>query len=99
MRTWKQGRIGRITFHDNNYYYVKCLKYPLAQIYAYYDERTGLLGKLLYEINLDITVLKKIEPVAQQNIGKEDKSRKWNAIKLYNIQELEALILGYKELT
>jgi len=37
MRTWKQGRIGKITLPDATILYLKCMKYPSAQFNARYD--------------------------------------------------------------
>ena len=89
MRTWKQGRIGKITFPDTKALYVKCLKYPLAQLFVKYGNSTGVLEEYLFEAKLEKSTLQYIEILGQQDLSKNERERVSFSIKLYKIYELQ----------
>ncbi len=88
MKTWKQGRIGRINFENLSQLYVKCLKYPLAQFYRKYDSVNGLLDKYLFEIQVDLSVLKYIEILKQEKLTNEERKKESTNSKIFDLKEL-----------
>lgn len=73
MRTWKQGRIGKITFPDSSTIFIKCLKYPIAQFFEKYYLRKQELVDFQFEIKVEKSILKYIEQIGQQILSKEEK--------------------------
>jgi len=63
MRTWKQGAIGKITFPDSNYVYLKCLKYPLALFYKEYEYDTQILKSEVFYAYLHLSTLSHIDRI------------------------------------
>jgi len=63
MRTWKQGAIGKITFPDSNYVYLKCLKYPLALFYKEYEYDTQILRSEVFYAYLHLSTLSYIDRI------------------------------------
>jgi hypothetical protein len=95
MRTWRQGRIGKITFLDSSSLYVKCLKYPLAQFYFKYENRTGLFEEFLFEAKLQKSVLRYIETLGQHELSKKEKENEGTSSKIYEILELQEIASLY----
>jgi len=89
MRTWKQGRVGNITFLDSSSLYVKCLKYPLAQFYIKYENGTGTLEEFLFEAKIQKSVLRYIETIGQHELSKKEKGNEGQSSKIYEIHELQ----------
>ena len=89
MRTWKQGRIGKIVFLDSSSLYVKCLKYPLAQFYVKYGNSNGVLEEFLFEANLYKSTLQYIEILGQQDLSRNEREKISSSEKLYEISELQ----------
>lgn len=75
MRTWKQGRIGKIAQPDGAILYVKCLRYPLARFYGTFDIDTGVLGDFCFEEHIELSSFPLIETIGQQNLTGEEKAR------------------------
>ncbi len=72
MRTWKQGVIGKISFPDSSYVFIKCLKYPLAHFYKDYDNET-LSSELFYAF-LHLSTLGYIERLYVIGLTKSEES-------------------------
>ena len=75
MRTWKQGRIGKIPQPDGGALYVKCLRYPVARFYGTYDGATGMLDDFRYEAEVSLSSFGSIETIGQQKLTGEEKAR------------------------
>jgi hypothetical protein len=73
MRTWKQGRIGKINLADSNILFVKCLKYPVAQFFREYNPSNQELLGFLFEKRVEKSTLKHIEQIGQQKLSKEER--------------------------
>ena len=73
MRTWKQGRIGKLKLSDLDSLFIKCLKYPIAQFYLNYDSNKQVLDDLVFEGMIQKSVLKNIEAIGQQPLTKEER--------------------------
>ena len=76
MRTWKQGRIGKITFPDSSFLYMRCLRYPLAQFYQKVNTTTQSLEHLLFEVMIEKSTLKYIEIIGQEKLRNKDLVKK-----------------------
>jgi hypothetical protein len=72
MKTWKQGRIGKITFPDSSILYVKCLRYPIARFYERYNTKTKTPEELLFEVMIRKSTLRYIEIIGQEKLSKAD---------------------------
>ena len=72
MRTWKQGAVGRIDNQDGTTLFVRCLKYPLAQIYGLYDPIDSILGGWICDANLEVSVLRRITRLSVQKVARAE---------------------------
>ena len=72
MRTWKQGAIGKISFLDSSYLYMKCLKYPLAHFYQDYDNE--ILSSEVFYAFLHLSTLGYIERVYVNVLTKSEEA-------------------------
>ena len=88
MRTWKQGRIGKIKFPDSNLLYIKCLRYPLAQFYLKFDIKTKNLESPLFISRLEKSTLRYIETIEQHNLDKDEKIESSIKFETYDINQL-----------
>lgn len=88
MRTWRQGRIGKIKFPDSNFLYMKCLKYPLAQFYLKFDVYTKLLESPIFISRLEKSTLRYIETIEQQKLDKEEMIKSSIKSEKYDINQL-----------
>ena len=93
MRTWKQGRIGKIALPDATILYIKCLKYPLAQFYAQYDISTKKLDGSLFEARIDKSILRYIEATGQAIYDKKDKMKSGSHFDIRTLDELQKFVL------
>lgn len=93
MRTWKQGRIGKIALPDATILYMKCLKYPLAQFYARFDISTNKLDGFLFNALIDKAILRYIENIGQSIYDKKDEMKSNQNYDICTLDELQKLIL------
>ena len=103
MRTWKQGRIGKIKLSDVDLLFIKCLKYPMAQFYLNYNSSKQVLDDLLFEVMIQKSVLKNIEAIGQQPLTKEEKRTFRNYEeeneKVYNSEKRQELLISEEKAT
>jgi hypothetical protein len=72
MRTWKQGAVGRIDCDDGTPLFVRCLKFPTAQIYRLYGPINSVLGGWICTVNLDISALRPITRLEVRKVSKSE---------------------------
>lgn len=68
MRTWRQGVIGRVSAHGRHPLYLRCLTYPLAQIFEHFDPVSLQLSGPLGLIRVRLTGFAKIERVGDSKL-------------------------------
>jgi len=103
MRTWKQGRIGKLKLSDVDSLYIKCLKYPMAQFYLNYYSSNLKLDGFLFEVMIQKSVLKNIEAIGQQPLTKEERrtfrNNEEENKKVYNGEKRQDLLLSEEKAT
>ena len=103
MRTWKQGRIGKLKLSDLDSLFIKCLKYPIAQFYLNYDSNKQVLDDLVFEGMIQKSVLKNIETIGQQPLTKEERRTFRNYEKenekVYNSEKRQDLLISEEKAT
>jgi len=103
MRTWKQGRIGKLKLSDVDSLFIKCLKYPMAQFYLNYDNNKQELDGFLFEVMIEKSVLKNIEAIGQQPLTKEERRTFRNYEekneKVYNRETRQDLLISKERAT
>jgi hypothetical protein len=72
MRTWKQGAVGRIDVEDGTTLFVRCLKFPMAQIYGLYDSSSSALAGWICDAKLEVSVLRHITRLAVLAVTKAE---------------------------